>query len=215
MRLFLIRHGETDWNREGRFQGQRDTSLSEKGRAQALKAALGLASHDFQGIVSSPLSRALDTALEISRAGGRSIKVEVMGELTEINHGNWEGLLASEVRERWGDLLAQWQTAPDTVRMPGDGGESLKDVCGRAVAGAEKIAAKYSGDVIAASHDAVIKVLLCRYLDAPLSSFWRFQIANCSLTIVEFSEGKTPRVSLMGDAHYLGEGFEKAEQKAL
>lgn len=215
MRLFLIRHGETDWNREGRFQGQRDTALSEKGRLQAQKAASSLSSHKFQGIVSSPLSRALDTAREISVHGNRDTKVDIIDEFTEINHGDWEGLFTSEVRERWGELLSQWHTEPERVRMPGGGGETLEEVCGRAVAGVEKIAAKYSGDVAVASHDAVIKVLLCYYLGAPLSSFWRFQIANCSMTIIEFSKEKPPRVSLMGDAHYLGEGFERAEQKAL
>lgn len=215
MRLFLIRHGETDWNRDGRFQGQRDTALSDKGRWQAQKAASGLALHKFQGIVSSPLSRALDTAREISALGSRNIEVDIIDEFTEINHGDWEGLLTSDVREHWDGLLAQWHIEPERVRMPGDGGETLEEVCKRAVAGVEKIAAKYSGDVAATSHDAVIKALLCYYLGAPLSSFWRFQIANCSLTIIEFSEGRPPRVSLMGDAHYLGEGFEKAEQKAL
>lgn len=215
MRLFLIRHGETEWNKEGRFQGQRDTALSEKGRAQARKAAAALASHKFEGIVSSPLLRALDTAREICAGGGQGINIEIIDGLTEINHGDWEGLLASEVREGWGDLLARWHRAPETVTMPGAGGECLEDVRARAIAEVEKIAARYSGDVAAASHDAVIKALLCHYLGAPLSSFWRFQIANCSLTIIELSKGKLPRVSLMGDAHYLGEGFEKAEQKAL
>lgn len=215
MRFFLIRHGETDWNREGRFQGQRDTALSEKGRAQARKAASALAAHKFEGVVSSPLARALDTAREICAKGGQDLSVEIIEGLTEINHGDWEGLLASEVRERWNERLTLWHSAPETVTMPGPGGESLEDVRARSVAEVEKIAARYTGDVAAALHDAVIKVLLCHYLGAPLSSFWRFQIANCSLTIIEFSEGKPPRVSLMGDAHYLGEGFERAEQKAL
>lgn len=219
MRLFLVRHGETDWNREGRFQGQRDTHLSDKGRSQAFKAALFLALHEFEGIVSSPLARALDTALKIGSTcalnGNELEDVEIVDEFTEINHGEWEGLLAEEVRERWGDLLAQWHSDPESVRMPGEGGESLEDVQRRAVAGVEKLAENYSGDVIVASHDAVIKVLLCHFLGIPLANFWRFQIANCSLSIVELEEGKPPRVSLMGDAHYLGEGFRAPEQKAL
>lgn len=219
MRLFLIRHGETDWNREGRFQGQRDTQLSEKGRGQAAMAASYLASHKFDGIIASPLSRALETALTIGSHCCEGCKdkeiVEIIDEFTEINHGDWEGLLASEVKERWGDLLERWHTAPETVTMPGEGGESLADVQKRALAGVGRVAGKYSGDVAVASHDAVIKVLLCHFLGVPLANFWRLQIANCSLSIVELNEGKPPRVSLMGDAHYLGEGFERAEQKAL
>lgn len=219
MRIFLVRHGETDWNKEGRFQGQRDTGLSEKGQAQAYKVASYLAAHAFEGVVSSPLSRALDTALKIGSVcclSGNEIEgVEVVDEFTEINHGDWEGLLANEVRERWGDLLEQWHAEPEAVKMPGEGGESLEDVRRRAVEGVERIAARYSGDVVVASHDAVIKVLLCHFLGIPLANFWRFQVANCSLSIIELNEGKAPRVSLMGDAHYLGGGFLLPEQKAL
>lgn len=219
MRLFLVRHGETDWNREGRFQGQRDTHLSEKGRSQAFRVASFLALHEFEGIVSSPLARALDTALKIGSAcalnGNELEGVEIVDEFTEINHGEWEGLLADEVRERWGDLLALWHSSPESVRMPGEGGESLEDVQRRAVAGVAGLAESYSGDVVVASHDAVIKALLCYFLGIPLDNFWRFQIANCSLSVVELQEGGPPRVSLMGDAHYLGEGFEAPEQKAL
>lgn len=219
MRLFLVRHGETDWNLEGRFQGQRDTKLSEKGRGQARKVALYLARHKFDAVVSSPLSRAFDTALQIqslrSPRGAVPEDIETIEGLTEINHGDWEGLLAGEVRERWGALLELWHSAPDMVRMPGRGGESLEEVRLRAGAGAGAIAAKYRGDVAVAAHDAVIKALLCHFLGIPLANFWRFQIANCSLSIVELNEGKAPRVCLMGDAHYLGEGFQQPEQKAL
>lgn len=75
--------------------------------------------------------------------------------------------------------------------MPGAYGESLQDVYRRSTDFAEKVAAKYTGDVLIASHDAVIKTLLCYWLDAPVSSFWRFQIANCSITAVEILKGKS------------------------
>lgn len=222
MRLFLVRHGETDWNREGRFQGQRDIKLSENGRAQAYKVASYLAAHKFSGIVASPLSRASETALKVvslssprERGSSEIAGVDIIDELSEINHGDWEGLLAAEVAKCWVELFKQWHLAPEKVTMPGEGGESLKDVQRRAVAGVDRIAEKYSGDVLAVSHDAVIKVLLCYFLGIPLANFWRFQIANCSLSIVELNKDKPPRVSLMGDAHYLSGGFESIEQKAL
>jgi len=218
MRLFLVRHGETDWNKEGRFQGQRDTRLSQKGLEQAFKTAFYLAEHKFNGIVSSPLSRALDTAMEICSAGAQNGNavgaVEIIEEFTEINHGDWEGLLSTEVGERWGGLLEQWHAAPHKVRMPG-GGESLEDVLTRSLAGIEKLTLKYDGDVVIASHDAVIKVMLCHFLGMPLKNFWRLKIANCSISIVELNEENEPRVSLMGDAHHLGGKFELPEQKAL
>lgn len=214
MRLFIVRHGETVWNKEGRFQGQRDTALNEKGLAQADMVAAYLAPHKFEVVVSSPLARARVTGEKIAAACGCET-FELMDELTEIHHGDWEGLLSTEVAAKWPEILAAWHTQPETVTMPGEGGESLADVQKRCVAASAKIAAKYSGDVCVTAHDAVIKALLCSYTGAPLASFWNFQIANCSLTVVELRAGKPPRISLMGDAHFLGEGFDRAEQKGL
>lgn len=214
MRLFIVRHGETDWNRAGRFQGQQDTDLTEHGLAQGEKVAAYLAPHAFEAVVSSPLKRARVTGEKIARAAGCPV-FEIMDQLTEINHGDWEGLLSTEVQKTWPRIVDLWHTAPHTVIMPGDGGESLRSVQIRSLDAADAIAAKYDGDVCVAAHDAVIKVLLCHYLDAPLSSFWRFQIANCSLSVVELRPGHPPRVSLVGDAHYLDEGFDLPEQKGL
>lgn len=214
MRLFIVRHGETDWNRAGRFQGQRDTDLTEYGLSQADKVAEHLRGHRFDAVVTSPLSRARVTAQKIFDAADCDT-FEVIDALTEINHGDWEGLLSTEVSERWPDVLKTWHTKPHTVVMPGDGGESLRAVQLRTMAAVEDIASKYGGDVLLASHDAVIKVMLCAFTDAPLSSFWSFQIANCSLTIAELRERHGARISLLGDAHFLGIGFDLPEQKGL
>ncbi len=214
MRFFIVRHGETRWNKEGRFQGQIDTDLSEHGLAQGERVASYLSGHPFDAVVSSPLKRALVTGQKIADACGVGT-VEIDDRLTEINHGAWEGLLSSEVEASWADVLRRWHRFPDTVLMPGTGGESLRMVQDRSVAAAGDIAEKYSGDVCLTAHDAVIKVLLCHFLGAPLSSFWNFQIANCSLSVVEIQSGKVPRISLMGDAHFLRDGFDLPEQAGL
>lgn len=217
MRLFIVRHGETLWNKEGRFQGQRDTDLSEYGLAQADKLAAYLAekmSGKFDAVVASPLSRAKITAEKIAAACGCK-NVEIMPDLTEINHGDWEGMLSSDVRERWPRVFDLWHSSPHTVIMPGDGGEALRGVQLRAIGAVEKLAKNYTGDVCVAAHDAVIKVLLCHFLLAPLSSFWSFQIANCSLSVAELRGDKPPRISLMGDAHFLDDGFNLPEQSGL
>jgi len=214
MRLFMIRHGETQWNREGRFQGQQDTDLTDHGVAQAAMAANYLQGHRFEAVVSSPLKRARITGEKIADACGVD-RMEIADGLTEINHGDWEGLLATEVRARWPRIIDLWHTSPHTVIMPGDGGESLRSVQIRSLTVVDDLAGRYDGDVCLAAHDAVLKVLLCDFLGAPLSSFWNFQIANCSLSIVEFRDDHPPRVSLIGDAHYLNEGFDLPEQKGL
>ena len=214
MRFFVIRHGETAWNVEGRFQGQQDTALNEKGLAQAGMLGERLAGHKFEAVLTSPLDRAKKTA-ELASSKCETGEFSEIPAFTEINHGDWEGRLSTEVAAEWPELLHRWHTAPETVKMPGEGGESLEDIARRAVPAVEAAAKKYKGDVLLASHDAVIKVLLCHWLDAPLSSFFRFQIPNCSITIVEVKENCAPRMSLMGDAAHLGGNFESPEQKGL
>jgi probable phosphoglycerate mutase len=214
MRMFIVRHGESNWNAEGRFQGRQDTELSPKGMEQGEKIAEYLSSHRFEAIFTSPLKRSSITAARIASACGCEV-LEEMDELTEICHGDWETRMTAEVTERWPRLFDLWHTAPHTVLMPGPGGESLRDVQARVQRGAEKIKKKCSGDVCLVSHDVPIKMLLCHFLNAPLSSFWNFLIPNCSLTIAETREGGIVRVNLMGDAHFLGEGFDLPEQKSL
>lgn len=214
MRFFVIRHGETAWNVAGRFQGQQDTDLNEKGLAQAKLLGGRLAGHKFEAVLTSPLSRAKVTAQLASEKCecGEFVTVDA---LTEINHGDWEGRLADEVAREWPEILHRWHTAPETVTMPGAGGESLEDILRRVKPAVDAAAVKYTGDVLLSSHDAVIKVLLCYWLHAPLSSFFRFQVPNCSITIIEAREGYAPRMLLMGDAAHLGDPFERQEQKGL
>ena len=214
MRFFVIRHGETAWNVEGRFQGQMDTELNAKGLEQARLVAERLAGHKFEAVVTSPLSRARVTAEKTACLSGCSEFVVDEG-FTEINHGDWEGCLADEIYAKWPEILSKWHTKPESVKMPGKTGETLDDVQKRAIRSADAVAGRYTGDVILASHDAVIKVLLCYWLDAPLSSFWRFQIPNCSITVIEILPGKAPRMLLMGDASHIGNAFDRPEQKGL
>lgn len=213
MRFFVVRHGETMWNVEGRFQGQKDIELNKKGIMQAELLAKRFINHKFEAIISSPLLRALVTAQK-TREVSRCEQFLIDPLLSEINHGNWEGLLADEIKTRWPEEIAKWHASPETVKMPGEGGESLQDVQCRAREFADLASLKYKGDVLVASHDAVIKVLLCHWLNAPLSSFWRFQIPNCSITVVEVSESKT-RLTLLGDASHIYNSFERPEQKGL
>ncbi|MDO5563551.1 MAG: histidine phosphatase family protein [Synergistaceae bacterium] len=216
MKFFIVRHGETVWNKEGRFQGQIDTELNKTGLLQADKLADRLAGHKFSRMISSPLKRAYVTAEKIADACG-GISVETAAPLIEINHGSWEGRLAAEIQSEWADIFSAWHDAPEKVTMPGDGGESLNDVLKRSAAFTNNAAsnADDDADILLASHDAVIKVLLCHWLDAPLSSFWRFQIPNCSISVVEIQRNKKPRLLLMGDAAHIGDPFNRPEQKGL
>lgn len=214
MRLFIVRHGESVWNAEGRFQGQHDTELSRRGFEQGLKVAEFLKRQRFDAVATSPLKRSSVTARKIAEMSGCDVIEELSG-LTEICHVDWETCLTNEVIERWPRLFDLWHSEPHTVVMPGQGGESLRDVERRAVQAAELLASKYSGDVCVVSHDVPIKMIIFHYLNMPLSCFWNVLIANCSLSIMELRDGQPPRLNLLGDAHYLGMGFDLPEQKSL
>ncbi|MDT8285102.1 MAG: histidine phosphatase family protein [Thermovirgaceae bacterium] len=208
--IFLIRHGETDWNREGRFQGKMDIPLNAIGRKQAEAVAKALENAAFDKTVSSSLSRAADTANASAALLGLDVKI--MDGFREIDHGLWEGHTAEEVEKLWPGMLAQWHSHPETVTMPG--GEDLKDVQNRAWAALEDVIAAPGKRVAVFSHDAVIKVILCGVVGCNLSSFWRFRIANGSITLIENGE-KRLSISVMGDACHLGSAWDRKEQKGL
>ncbi|MBL3593964.1 MAG: histidine phosphatase family protein [Synergistaceae bacterium] len=210
MRLFIVRHGETDWNVAGRFQGQRDIALNGRGREQANLLADALEKVPFDRLWSSPLSRAFDTAQAVAERQKKAVDVEP--GLTEISHGLWEGLQADEVERRWPGDLARWHETPHLLAMPE--GESLLDVQNRALLALETIVAAGGDQVLVAAHDAVIKVLLCAWLEMPLRCFWRFQVGNGSVSLVE----RTARgwsIPLLGDACHLGAPYHRPHQKGL
>ena len=213
MRLFMVRHGETKWNREGRFQGQMDIPLNETGLAQADRAAERFRGFPLEAVFVSPLSRARVTGEKIF-AAARCEKLVTDPGFMEINHGEWEGLTFEEVSARYGALLERWRANPDGVKMPGPGGESLEDVQRRAVAALERTALNCRGDTLLATHDAVLMTLICHFLGVPLSYCWRLKIPNCSVSYVEFLDG-TPQVGLLGDVSHLGSGFDSFVSKSL
>lgn len=210
MKFFIIRHGETPWNVQGRFQGRNDIPLNDRGEEQARAAGRALRSVRFDAFWASPLSRALETARAV--AGPLSREVRTHEGLLEISHGLWEGLLAPEVESRWPGMLTRWHTAPHTVTMPE--GETLLDVQERGLEAVEEIRRVGGDTVLIAAHDAVIKVLLCAWMGMPLHCFWRFQVGNGSITIVEDSPTGL-RMSLMGDTCHLGDPFHRPDQAGL
>lgn len=209
--LFLVRHGQTDWNIEGRFQGRRDIPLNSRGILQAEATSGALQRLRFGSIWSSPLSRALRTAQIIAAPHG--CEVSIHDDLTEICHGEWEGLSNRVVADRWPELLGEWHASPETVTMPG--GESLEDVSVRSVRALKDVCtASPEGNILVVAHDAVLKVLICHLLDAPLSSFWRFRLENGSITVCDMTD-TIPCLSVCGDACHLGDAFDRTVQGGL
>ena len=127
--VLLCRHGRTDWNDLGRYQGQTDVPLNAQGREQARVLAAELRSEPLKAVYASDLSRAADTAAEIARLHGLEVRLD--RRLREINQGDWEGLTVPEIRQVSPTLFEAWEGAPGRVRLPG--GESLADVRDRAM----------------------------------------------------------------------------------
>ncbi|MCH4179543.1 MAG: histidine phosphatase family protein [Megasphaera sp.] len=212
-RIILIRHGETQWNIEGRYQGQEDTHLSERGLQQGHMVAEGLKDTPIDVAVSSPLERSYMTASFCAALHG--ITVEKDDRLLEINHGDWEGRLAGEIEARYPVEFQQWHTQPQLVTMPGAGGENLAAVCRRARAAFDDYAVKYDGKtVLVAAHDAVNKAVICDILGLDMSHFWQIKQDNTCINVLECEQGQW-RIVLLNSTNHMGYLFSGIEQKGL
>ncbi len=180
--IYLIRHGESEWNRLSRYTGQRDVSLSDLGKEQAQRVAERLKDARLSTIYASPLRRARDTARVIGRLTQAPVILEA--GLREIHHGLWEGLTPEQVSERFPEEYALWRTRPHRVKMPH--GESLAEVASRAEAVWRRVAVEQSGGNIAiCSHDAVLRVILLAALGLTLERFWKWDFENASISVIQ------------------------------
>jgi len=168
-RLILIRHGETAWNAEGRWQGQSDVSLNERGRAQAAELARSLAGMRISAVYSSDLSRARETADALTGVSGA--KAQLDERLREIHQGEWQGKLATDIQNRYADEFRARTTDPLSVVPPG--GETAAQVMERVLSAVHAIALKHPGETVAViSHGYVIALLLAHFRDLPIGQVW-------------------------------------------
>lgn len=183
LRLIVLRHGETDWNRAGRYQGCLDTPLSDRGRAQAASAARALSGSSLRAVYASPLARARETAEAIARPHG--LVVRTAEALNEICHGAWEGLTVEEVRARFPDLYRRWQETPEAVTMPD--GESLAQVEERVRGELRRLQSLHAGETIClVSHDVPVRLLILDSLGLPPERLWSVGLAATGLTEIEY-----------------------------
>jgi len=206
MKLFLIRHGRTAWNREEVFRGTADVPLDDVGRKEAKFLARRLKEEALRVIYTSPLSRARETAEIIASECGTA--VEVSEGLLDLDFGLWQGLSVEEVKGRFGDLYQRWMEAPHEVSFPG--GEDLEAVRERAMGMVEDLKGRHRGEVVAlVTHRVVLKVLICSLLGLGLDAFWRVAQGTAALNAFEW-KGNCWVVRLLNDTCHLrslkGEG---------
>jgi alpha-ribazole phosphatase len=180
--VLLLRHGQTEMTVQKRYAGVTDVPLNETGLAQAAAAAKRLAEAGLDAIVSSPLSRARQTAEEVARLCG--VPVGLDDGFRETNFGQWEALTFAEVSDRWPDELARWLADP--LATP-PGAESFAEGTARARAALDRVLAAHPGQrVLVVSHVGPIKALICSALGAPPTSVFRMHLDTAALSSVDW-----------------------------
>jgi len=202
MRLIIVRHGESEWNRIGRYQGQIDTALSELGLAQAEALAERLRKEPLDAIFSSPLQRARKTAEAIAR---HHDEVPFFDEdaLLEINHGEWEGKYTQEITTQFAAGLHEWRHYPTRSQMPG--GESFSNILKRVLDFKERLRLEYAGrNVLISTHDVVVKILVADSLGMNMDRINRIWITNASISVIEYTD-ELPYLVSLSEACHLGQ----------
>lgn len=204
--LILLRHGETEWNLTGRWQGQdANTLLTEAGRQQAHVVARRLSAYPIQAIYSSDLARAFETAQIIGQAMG----LEPLAEsgLRESDIGAWTGLTWAEITARFPAEVAAMFAGQDVRR---GGGETYAELHSRLVAAVDAIVARHPGQtVLLVSHGAALRSLVAHVLGASLAQMHRIAIGgNTALSVVQLQHGQLRLVSYNDTAHLDGAGFQ-------
>lgn len=180
--VYLIRHGETDWNVNGRWQGHTDVPLNDVGRKQAELLAQRLRDEGvrFDAIYSSDLTRAYQTAWQVGAAV--RVAVQLLPPLREIDLGSWGGLTSAQIRERYPVEFALIEQGQD---IPRGGGETIAGMGRRVVAAVEAMIAQHPGETLAlVTHGGPVRALLTRanFQGDGIDKF--HHIGNTSITIV-------------------------------
>ena len=180
--LIIVRHGETEWNAEGRIQGHTDIGLSEKGAEQARSLGIRLAGMNIDVAYSSDLKRTSETAR--LALGGRDIALNETPMLREYHKGEFEGLTLSEIKSRFPNEYPKY-LEKDLEYAP-KGGESTRDVSARMATIMDEIKSNHLDEtVLVVSHGGVLRAAMVSLLGMPLEGNWSFLFGNCSLTMFD------------------------------
>ncbi|MCC6178932.1 MAG: histidine phosphatase family protein [Chloroflexi bacterium] len=175
--IILCRHGETDWNRDGRYQGQSDVPLNERGRQQAAALAQALAEMPVDAVYSSTLARAYDTAVAIARLHDLDVRRDP--RFDEIDQGNWEGMRRDEIVLTHPDIHEAWQSHPLDLRLPG--GETLEEVRARVRGALDDLMLLHNGHCVCiVAHSVSMAVIKHELQGLPLERALRTLPANAS-----------------------------------
>jgi phosphoserine phosphatase len=211
-RLHVVRHGETEWNLAGRYQGRLESRLTRLGLQQAQALAQAFSSSGVARVFSSPLQRCTQTADAIAAALGLDVTIDE--RLVEIAHGTWEGRLRDEIERDDSQGMNAWRTAPQTVAF--EGGESLADVEARWEEFVDSLSEH--GDAVVVTHDVVVRLAILSATKRPHKNLWTARVCNGGYAVLQLEgSGEARHVRLLDecrDAH-LGTLFVDPNAQAL
>ncbi|MEA2016281.1 MAG: alpha-ribazole phosphatase [Actinomycetota bacterium] len=212
VKIFLIRHGQTSWNEEGRYQGGEDIGLSPAGIRQGRLAARYLGEVNLSNIYSSHLKRAMDTASAIKK--DRKLEVRIKEDLREINFGKWEGLKFDEIDKKYHDDYRKW--LGDLYNNSPTGGESFKDVQKRAIAEINNIIGENEdkSNVAVATHGGIIISLIAYWLQVPVSRWGSIIQRQGAINIVVIDKD-FPYISTINYTGHLAPVYDEREDKVI
>lgn len=203
MRLLLTRHGQTDWNIAGRYQGQSDIPLNQTGQLQAEQIAKRLSTETIHAIYSSDLSRAKDTALKISNMQGQSPALHIDSRWRELSFGDWEGMTYKEMSAHSPELFSKWMVNPKDTSTPN--GETLVQLAERVKAAFDEIKNNHQDQtVLVVGHSGSLQTLLTVTLGVDLNRYWQFRVGQASLSELNVVEDSVV-LNLLNDITHLQE----------
>ena len=205
VRLFLVRHAEALANPDLRYLGSRDDPLTELGQWQAAQLAQAFAALRLAAVYTSPLRRALETAIPLAHAHHLSPSADP--RLVEASMGTWEGLRRAEILGRSPEDAAHHQRWEADPSCGPPGGESFADVQARVIACVHELAERHPGaSVVVVSHVGPIKALLCAALDVPLTAARRMFLDSATVSVIDWGadavDWGVPAVMRLYNAHY-------------
>lgn len=203
VRILLARHGETVSNVEGRWQGQTDSPLTERGLAQARELARALANESLAAIYSSDLGRAYQTAAVVAEP--HNLPVTTEPRLRELDVGRWTGRLGAEIRETDFELMALWRDRPAELEIPG--GETLAEAQARALACLdERLPAHAGQSVVVITHGALAQCILVAAMGGTLADLWlKDRIQNCQISRIDWTPEAGLQLVELADVRHLSE----------
>lgn len=201
MRLILVRHGQTEWNAGGRYQGQSNVALSETGRKQAISLAEHFPVNALDAIYASDLDRAKETAECVGQKLGVAVRME--SAFRELSFGDWEGLTYQEISSRWPEEADKLFTAPDELVI--SNGETFQELQKRALDKIHLLYEKHIDQTVAIfAHGAINKTILAGLMHIPLHYLWSLRQDNTAVNILRL-DGRYVLVELINSTSHLGD----------